>query len=96
MNSVQKYIKPSEPIEAIQWDGTVAGWLLIQKWAPEIKTITDVDGTLWLIIYMETSATSARANDWVIRDATGNFSFCRCDIFNTTYKVEEEVTADGR
>lgn len=84
-----KYRKKPVVIEALQWDGTLAGVRAIREWAPELMVnslVTDKDGNVaeWRIGTLEGSHIVSKY-DFVIKGIAGEFYPCKSDIFRATY-----------
>lgn len=79
-----KFRKKPIVIEAVQYDGTPAGFERVCAFAPGVYFEADYDSKLKLM----TSEGGALASigDWIIRGVKGELYPCKPDIFEATYE----------
>ncbi len=89
-----EYRKKPVVIEAVQFDGTPGGALIVfdafdirgGKFVPDLRNLEM--GTL-LIPTLEGDHT-ASPHDWIIQGVAGEFYPCKPDIFDATYEFVED------
>jgi hypothetical protein len=103
---MSRFRKKPVVIEAFQWDGTVASYDAINRWAGQEQT--DAANNVWrdrvqqgvgeeyftaLVIHTLEGDMRAKAGDWIIRGVKGEYYPCKPDIFAATYEPVEEQPA---
>ncbi len=86
-----KYRKKPVVIEAVQWDGTEAGWRLVvspfaRVTGVEIQFCEGPGDLIELEIETMEGRMTASKNDWIIRGVKNELYPCKPDIFAATYE----------
>lgn len=91
-----RYRKKPVEIEALQWDGTMAGAMEIKAWSlqcgfEEIYFVQDRSGTkVTMTVKTLEGAMKVSPQDYVIRGVAGEFYPCKPDIFELSYDAYED------
>jgi hypothetical protein len=86
-----KFRKKPVVIEAVQWDGTEAGWHrdvipLSRGTGMEVSFCEGPDDLLELEIETLEGTMTVSSGDWVIRGVKDELYPCKPDIFSATYE----------
>ncbi|WP_210729203.1 hypothetical protein [Actinomyces procaprae] len=95
-SAVGRYVKRPVIIEALRYDGTVAGSITVLDWigdaAPDGRA--DNKGGILTIHTLEGDMV-ASPGDWIIRGVQGEFYPCKPDIFEATYQLAPDPTQEA-
>lgn len=84
-------------IEAVQWDGTDAGFSEVRSRFPEVECgPSKMHGGDCLIIGTLEGVMEANKHDWIIRGVKGEVYPCKPDIFAATYEPATNADAVAR
>ena len=89
-----RYRKKPIIVEAIQWDGTVAGMIKIKSSFKELKdSLLSCNYTTGSVIHWSICTLEGRhvvsEGDYIIKGIEGEFYPCKPDIFEKTYEPVE-------